>query len=134
MERAFIYTFLPCFCFPVFSRGMEFTARFAALARRDLLFFEYAGEFCGLAAVMTSEDATINSLFWLGANYHRPVDLPDTMGLSWRESVFRCLRSVQDKSVTVRGSQRPAGHCCLKPTTVCGSLKPRALSSAGSSP
>ncbi len=36
------------------------------------------------------DDATINTLFLLGASYHRPVDLPDTTGLSWREGVFRC--------------------------------------------
>ncbi|KAL0195201.1 hypothetical protein M9458_008773, partial [Cirrhinus mrigala] len=38
---------------------------------RDLPFVDYAWE-SGL------DDATINSLFWTGANYYRPVDLPDT--------------------------------------------------------
>ncbi|KAL0182047.1 hypothetical protein M9458_021422, partial [Cirrhinus mrigala] len=39
------------------------------------------------------DDATINSLFWIGANYYRPVDLPDTTGLSWREGILQCLES-----------------------------------------
>ncbi|KAL1269171.1 hypothetical protein QQF64_031460 [Cirrhinus molitorella] len=32
------------------------------------------------------------------ANYHHPVDLPDTTGLSWREGILRCLESVQPRS------------------------------------
>ncbi|XP_016389017.1 deleted in malignant brain tumors 1 protein-like, partial [Sinocyclocheilus rhinocerous] len=30
---------------------------------------------------MALDDATLNSLFWIGANYHHPIDLPDTTGL-----------------------------------------------------
>ncbi|KAI2660142.1 Cytochrome c biogenesis protein CcsA [Labeo rohita] len=67
----------------------------AALARRDLPFVEYAWEFCGLAMRSGLDDATINSLFWIGANYYCPVDLPETTGLSWREGILRCLESVQ---------------------------------------
>ncbi len=44
------------------------------------------------------DDATLKKLFWLGANCHRPVDLPDTTGLSWREAVYRCLGSVQART------------------------------------
>ncbi|KAL0159579.1 hypothetical protein M9458_043304, partial [Cirrhinus mrigala] len=46
------------------------------------------------------DNATINSLFWIGANYSRPVDLPDTTGLSWREGIHRCLESVRPQSRT----------------------------------
>ncbi len=77
---------------------MEDAASFAALARLGLPFFEYARDFCGLAAATALEDATLNLLFWLGANYHRPVDLPDTIGLSWREGVFQCLGNVRSES------------------------------------
>ncbi|KAL0163850.1 hypothetical protein M9458_039603, partial [Cirrhinus mrigala] len=47
----------------------------------DFPFVEYAWE-SGL------DNTTINSLFWIGANYYRPVDLPDTTGLSWREGIL----------------------------------------------
>ncbi len=77
---------------------MEDAAGFAALAHLGLPFFEYARDFCGLAAATALEDATLNLLFWLGANYHRPVDLPDTIGQSWREGVFRCLGNVRSES------------------------------------
>ncbi len=98
----FVFPFFEKFClFPYFSpRGMETAARFSALARRDLPFVEYAWEFCGLAAKTAWDDATINSLFWTGANYHHPVDLPDTKGLCWREGILQCLESVLPRSRT----------------------------------
>ncbi len=74
---------------------MEFAARLFALIWRDLPFMEYAGEFCGLAAVTEVQDAALLHLFRLGACYHRPLDLPDTTGLCWREGVYRCLGSVR---------------------------------------
>uniref|UniRef100_A0A672REH4 Uncharacterized protein n=1 Tax=Sinocyclocheilus grahami TaxID=75366 RepID=A0A672REH4_SINGR len=46
------------------------------------------------------EDAVLNQLFWLGANYHRSVDLPDITGLTWREGVFRCLGSAGPGATT----------------------------------
>ncbi len=69
---------------------METAACVIALARResfhkDLPFMENLWEFCGLTMATAFDDATILSLFWHRANYHRPVDLPDTTGLSWRE-------------------------------------------------
>ncbi len=79
---------------------MDATSRFAALARQGLPFYEYAGEFCKLAAATAWDDATLNKLFWLGANHHHPMDLPDTTGLSWREGVFRCLGSVRARART----------------------------------
>ncbi len=64
---------------------MDTDARFATLARQGLPFYEFAGEFCKLAATTAWDDATLNKLFWLGANHHRPVDLPDTQGVSGPE-------------------------------------------------
>ncbi|XP_050991501.1 uncharacterized protein LOC127181049 isoform X3 [Labeo rohita] len=40
----------------------------------------------------------MKSLFRIGANYHRPVDLPDTTGLNWKETMFRCLESILPRS------------------------------------
>ncbi len=79
---------------------MDAASRFATLTRLDLLFYDYAGEFCKLATATAWEDATLNKLFWLWANYHRPVDLPDTTGLTWREGIFRCLGSVRARART----------------------------------
>ncbi len=79
---------------------MDAASRFAALARQGLPFYDYAGEFCKLAAATAWDDATLNHLFWLGANFHHPVDLPDTTGLSWREGNFRCLGSVRARDRT----------------------------------
>ncbi len=79
---------------------MKVAARVIALARRDLPFVEYLWEFCGLATVMAFDDATILSLFWHGANFHRPVDLRDTTGLGWREGILLCLVSVLPRART----------------------------------
>ncbi|KAL0154679.1 hypothetical protein M9458_048942, partial [Cirrhinus mrigala] len=66
------------------------------------------------------DDAAINSLFWIGANYKRPVDLPDTTGLSWRKGILRCLESVRPQSRTSPpavpeskppAAQRSTAHC-----------------------
>ncbi len=51
------------------------------------------GEFCWLATVSELHDAAILHLFRLGENYQRPMDLPDTTGLCWREGIYRCLGS-----------------------------------------
>ncbi|KAI2654752.1 Acetyl-coenzyme A carboxylase carboxyl transferase subunit beta [Labeo rohita] len=79
---------------------MEVAVCFSTLACRDLPFVEFAREFCGLAMMSGLDDATINSLFWIGANYSSPVDLPDTTGLSWREGILRCLERVWLQSRT----------------------------------
>ncbi len=122
------------FCFPVFCCGMEAGARFATLALLGFPFFEYAREFCGLATVTASEDATLNFLYLLGANYHNPVDLPDTTGLSWREGVYsgECTGPSQNQSAAVCGSPKPAViHGSLKPAAVSGSLQPAIRGSMG---
>ncbi len=99
-EKFFVF-----FCFFLAPAAMEIAARFIALAHRDLPFLEYSREFCRLAAATTLDDATILSLFWHGANSHRPVDLPDTTGLKWREGILRCLESVRPRA-------RPAPRQC----------------------
>ncbi len=97
-----LFSVLRSFCFLFFppSAAMEFAARLFALIRKDLPFMEYAGEFCGLAAVMEVQDSALLHLFRLGACYHRPIDLPDTTGLTWREGIYRCLGSVRARART----------------------------------
>ncbi len=79
---------------------MEFTACAYALSWWNLPFVEFAGEFCGFAVVMELHDAAILHLFRLGENYQRPMDLPDTTGLCWREGIYRCLGSFRSRVET----------------------------------
>ncbi|KAL0198165.1 hypothetical protein M9458_006705, partial [Cirrhinus mrigala] len=73
--------------------------------RRDLPFVE-------LAMMSGLNDATINSLFWIGATYNHPVDLLDTTGLSWREGI---PMNVRPQSRTVdRSAQHPSTALPLK--------------------
>lgn len=69
---------------------MDYAAKFTAVAQMSHNFFTFTEHFCHL--VVTSK--TLKSFFWIGANYHYPVDLPDTSGLDWREAIIRCLESI----------------------------------------
>ncbi len=92
---------------------MEGATEFVALACRDLPFVEFAREFCRLAAAKAWEDATINSLFWIEANYHRPVDLPDWAGGKGSSGVWR--ESSPDPEPAHRRSQLPQACCRSRP-------------------
>ncbi len=60
-----------------------------ALARRDFVrLVEYAWKFCRLVMRTALDDATLNSLFRFGANYHRRMNFPDITELSWREGIL----------------------------------------------
>ncbi len=76
------------------------TAKFISLACKDLPLLMYAVEISQLTVLTLFDDAALNSLFWIRANYYRPIDLPDTTGLSWREAIIRCLESVYLQSRT----------------------------------
>lgn len=92
--------------------AMELAAtRFLALAHRDLAFYEYAGEFCKLPAATLLDDAILNQLLWLRANYHSSMDLPDTTGTSWREGVFWCLRKCPVLSQNIISDSVPCIVC-----------------------
>ncbi len=98
--------------------AMEFAACAFALSRRNLPFVEFAGEFCGLAAVSELHDAAILLLFQLGANYQRPMDLPDTTGMCWREGIYQC-------PTRVRAARAPTRVRAVKaPTRVSASRAP----------
>ncbi len=63
-----------------------------------------------------------SSLFWIGANYYQPVDLPDTTGLCWREAIIRCLESIYPLSRTPQDPEPspPSPRCEVQgpePTT-----------------
>ncbi len=101
----FVFCFLKYFVFLVFSCGMENLSSSLIMLRNST----------GSPHV---RHWTYNTLFWLGANYHRPVDLPDTTRLSWREGVFRYLGSVRARTSqpsasvlpTIRQSSLSADH------------------------
>ncbi len=79
-----------------------------ALARRDFPLVEYAWKFCGLVMRTALDDATLNSLFRFGANYHRRMNLPDITELSWREGILRGLEGVHPRSRTSLSSSPSA--------------------------
>lgn len=60
----------------------------ASCAALGLPFLDYTLRFSQL------DGETLKSLFWIGANYYHPADLPDTTELNWREAIIRCLKSV----------------------------------------
>ncbi len=105
--------FVQCFCF---SPMDHIYAKFTSLARKYLPLLEYAVEFSQLAVLTAVDAAALNSLFWIGVNYHRPVDLPDTIGLSWREAIISCLESVRPQSRTTPDPEpSPPSPRCAKP-------------------
>ncbi|CAM4732978.1 unnamed protein product [Leuciscus chuanchicus] len=61
---------------------MDYAARFTAVSHENTNFLSFTG------------------IFRIGANYHYPVDLPDTSGLNYKEAIIRCLESVWSRSKT----------------------------------
>ncbi len=65
---------------------------------RDLVLFALG--FAPLAVTFPFDDETLKSLFWIGDNYHYPLDLPDLTGLKLRDAMFQCLKSILPQSRT----------------------------------
>ncbi|ROL45984.1 hypothetical protein DPX16_15543 [Anabarilius grahami] len=108
---------------------MVFGSMFTLVARNNPDFCSFTKEFISVALACPYDDETLKSLFWIGANYHRPVDLPDTSGLSWMEHILRCLESVRPRSRAQPdpepvSSPRTAEHTCEPPAD--GELPPAA--------
>ncbi len=60
------------------------------------------------------------SMFWHGANSHRPMDLPDTTGLRWREGIRRCLKNVLPQAII-----SPPSSAALLPSPSAGKASPQ---------
>ncbi|KAL0182313.1 hypothetical protein M9458_021688, partial [Cirrhinus mrigala] len=71
------------------------TAMFTSLAHKDLPLLEYA----------------FNDVRRRCDNYHHPVDLPDTTGLSWREAIIQCLES----PALIQSTARPRAQPTISP-------------------
>ncbi len=95
--------FVQCFVFCFFFPKDPHAALFTSLARKDLPLLEYVVEFSQLAVLTAFDDAALNSLFWIGANYHCPVDLPDTTGDRGKLSSGVWRASISDLEHTQRG-------------------------------
>lgn len=55
----------------------------------------YLGVHCpilSLAVKTDLNDETLKSLYWTGANYYPPLDVPDMSEGTWREAILRCLQ------------------------------------------
>lgn len=66
---------------------MDHAAQFTAMARESTDFFVFYWEFFFRLAIPSPyDDETLKSLFWIGVNFHHPVDLPDTTGLIFEGS------------------------------------------------
>ncbi len=87
--------------FPMDPLGVKITT----LALKEISLLEYAVEFSQLAVLTAFDEAVLNSLFWIRGNYYRPIDLPDTTGLCWREAIIR--RSSGERLSPIQNTARP---------------------------
>ncbi|XDV20061.1 hypothetical protein PO909_025443 [Leuciscus waleckii] len=77
---------------------MDDRATFVAIAQEGTEFFSFTENFIRRAVTSSLDDETFKLLFWIGANFHQAIDLPNTDGLNWREAISRCLVSVASRS------------------------------------
>jgi len=81
---------------------MEYSAKFAAVAQMSHNLLDFTVNFCHLAVTNLFIDETLKSLFWIGANYLHPVDLPDTSGLNRRDAIIRRWRAIARRNASAR--------------------------------
>ncbi|XP_056123863.1 uncharacterized protein LOC130102021 [Rhinichthys klamathensis goyatoka] len=94
---------------------------FILLAEKSQNFLTFTRDFCVLAVTSPLDDETLKNLFWIGANFHQRIDLPDTSNLNWKEAIIRCLESVATRSRT-----QPDPEPGLQPSTAENSCVPPA--------
>jgi len=80
--------------------NMDDRARIIVLAQENQNLFSFIKDFCCLAVTSALNNETLKTLFWIGATFQHHIDLPDTIGLDWRETVIRCLESAVSRSGT----------------------------------
>ncbi|ROL23550.1 hypothetical protein DPX16_18818 [Anabarilius grahami] len=79
---------------------MDEWAKFIDVARESYDVWFFTSQFCHLAIHSQLEDEDLKKLFWIGANYHGPRNLPDTTGLNWKEALQKCLEFKRPRSGT----------------------------------
>lgn len=70
---------------------MDLAAEFTAFAHEGLPVLEYNVRFCQLTLGSHFDDKTLKSLYWVGANYYNPLDLPEISKGTWREPLLKCM-------------------------------------------
>ncbi|ROI15644.1 hypothetical protein DPX16_20182 [Anabarilius grahami] len=56
------------------------------------------------------EDEELRKMYWIGASYYGPSELPDTTGLNWKEAMLKCVEFKRPRSRTLPNpvpNQRP---------------------------
>lgn len=71
---------------------------FSTVAQITHNFLDFTECFCCLAVTCPYDDETLKSLFWIGANFHHAVQLPDNTALTWKEVIIRYLESILTQS------------------------------------
>ncbi|ROL41264.1 hypothetical protein DPX16_5373 [Anabarilius grahami] len=82
--------------------------------------------FFHLALTCPFDDESLKSMFWIGVNFHRPVDLPDTTDLNWREAhhQVRLMMSVRPRSRTLPDPEPESPPCTRACPSADGELPP----------
>lgn len=100
-------------------------AKFSTVAQISHNLLEYTEWFFCLAVTCPYDDKTLKSLFWIGVNYHQPVDLPDTSRLKLTERLSLGVWRVSCPSPEHSQTQSPNHHHSCEPSAD-GELPPTA--------
>ncbi len=56
---------------------------------------------------------TLKYLYWIRGNYQHQVDLPDTQGLSWRDTVIKCQENVSRAMPQLQSDPEPSSSSSM---------------------
>lgn len=67
----------------VWSLGADKSSSVFIALTEDLPLWKYSAQFCNLDQHSCLDDTTLKSIYLIGANYYRPLDLPEMGDLTW---------------------------------------------------